>query len=108
MSEPALDVLIREAVATGAQVHCWPTTAHNSGYDASVRYRGGIHHVSINDPDPVSALRRALLENERLCRDLERRYREAPKFGNEPEPLPIVGALPVIDPDFDDVKDCLG
>ena len=66
-----------------------------------------VHPFDAQWDDPVEALRVALIEDERLCRDLQRRYREAPKFGAEPEPTPVVGALPVIDPDFD-AEDCLG
>lgn len=53
-------------------------------YGVTISHQQGhqTHPMGRWHQDPVSALRAALLEDDRVCRDLARRYDAAPKVGD--------------------------
>ena len=66
----SLDQLIREAVASGAQVHVWPEPY--GAVEASVRGPHGCRHTRRNGTDAIAVLTAALVEDDRLRRDAAR------------------------------------
>ncbi|WP_141237097.1 hypothetical protein [Sphingopyxis sp. GW247-27LB] len=64
--------MIRAAVAAGSQVHVWPQSFGGALASATVRGRQGAFHVERSNVDPVAALKAALVEGDRLRRDMSR------------------------------------
>lgn len=82
MTSP-LETLLRETTLTYGHIQLF---RNEEGWQASVCHYSptAVSGVTINSKvssDPVNALRAALLEDERRCRDEARRYGEAVKLG---------------------------
>jgi len=63
-----MEALVTAAARAGSQVHLWPEH-FAAGFHATARSRQGAHHVAASGPDPVAALKSALVEEDRLRRD---------------------------------------
>ena len=97
-TQTALEELLRNSAVTNGSISL--LRLNGGQWRATVCHHNGhmVHPFDDWEDDPVEALRIALVEDERLCRDLARRYRNAPKIGSErPAPPPI-----------DDMDDLLG
>lgn len=74
---PQLEALLRECTLTYGHIQLFRDDA---GWQASIWHYGPKQQTDGKAfADPVEALSKALLEDARITRDLERRYRNAPK-----------------------------
>lgn len=76
----SLEALLRGAADRGGQVSLAAITAGDAGgFSGCVYYYPDGPLVNRRDPDPIAALRAALIEDERQARDTARRYAAASK-----------------------------
>lgn len=68
-----LAAMIESAAAAGCQIHLWPAQSGATGYHATVRGPLGCRNTVREAGSAVTALTKALIEDERLRRDAARR-----------------------------------
>lgn len=100
----SLETLLRETRLTYGHIQLfrsddgWQASiCHYEPIDEQTRYHQTDGKVCA---DPVDALRKALLEDDRKTRDLERRYAAAPKM---PQQIDIEDAIAATIPDYEDI-----
>ena len=88
MSAPTLETLLRGSALAYGHIQLF---RDNDGWQASVCHYAAATVDNANRQvdskvfaDPTEALRKALLEDDRRTRDLERRYAAAPKAATPP------------------------
>ena len=122
MSDLPVDELLRATALTNGSISL--CRVNGSRWRAVVNHiRNGeahplehmVHPFDDWQEDPVDALRVALVEDDRRCRDLQRRYEAARKMGDRP-PFGRIAESRIhttsgVDPDFDaldPLEDILG
>lgn len=121
MSDVPLDELLRATALTNGSISLcrvngsrWRAVVNHIQNGAEHPLSHMVHPFDDWAEDPVDALRVALIEDDRRCRDLARRYEAAPKMGGSPFGRIVnsrINTTSGVDPDFDaldPMEDILG